>query len=415
MEDSTNTYKPDNLMEIKPITLPTNDSTIKVIGVGGGGCNAVTRMYTEGKIQDVQFMICNTDKQSLMTSPVEEQLQLGKKGLGAGMDPEKGRNAALESVEEIRNAIGSNTEMVFVTAGMGGGTGTGAAPVIAEIARDMGKLTIGVVTYPSLMEGNLFIQRAFDGLEEMCKYSDAIVVVDNQKMYELYGDLTIEEAFKKADNVLDTAVRCISNFITCKGKVNVDFADVRKVMTNSGMVLTGIGVASGKERAAKSVEIAFSSPLIRDFDLRTAKNLLVNIITNTKSMPLGSEVLRIMDFIKEYTGPNIEEAKTGFVYDDTMEDGDLSVNVVATGFKVRNTPPRSQKRTLSSEDIVELESEAIDPITLTQDNDDDTRLTIKSINLSEIAIYTPDINIADYENKPALLRRLELKKQNQHE
>ncbi len=404
----------DNLLEIVPTPLPINESTIKVIGVGGGGCNAVTRMYTEGKIQNVHFMICNTDMQALFSSPVEELLQLGTaltRGLGAGMDPERGRAAALESIEEIKKAIGDKTEMVFVTAGMGGGTGTGAAPVIAKIARDMGKLTIGVVTYPSNMEGKRTLQRAYDGLEEMSKCSDGIVIVDNQKMFEFYGDLTIEEAFKKADNVLDTAVRGIAQFITCKGTVNIDFADVRKVMKNSGMVLIGIGVAKGDDRATKAVERAFSSPLIKNFDLKTAKNLLVNIISHPKAMARASEATKILEEIKDYTGHNIEESKTGYVYDDTLEEGCLSVNIAATGFRIQTIAPPSSGPIVDPDGMIPLGG-SHEPIS---DSPIETPTSIRSINLDEIAIYTSDINISDYENKPALQRRLELKKQNAHE
>ncbi len=404
----------DNLIDIVPADLAINESTIKVIGVGGGGCNAVTRMYTEGKIQNVHFMVCNTDKQALFSSPVEDRLQLGTaltRGLGAGMDPERGRAAALESIEEIQKSIGQHTEMVFVTAGMGGGTGTGAAPVIAKVARDMGKLTIGVVTYPSNMEGKKTLQRAYDGLEEMSKFSDGIVIVDNQKMYEFYGDLTIEEAFRKADNVLDTAVRGIAQFITCKGTVNIDFADVRKVMKNSGMVLIGIGVADGKDRAIKAVERAFTSPLIKNFDLKTAKNLLVNIISHPNSMARASEATTIMDAIKDYTGYNIEEAKTGFVYDETLEEGSISVNIAATGFRIQTIAPPTSGPIVDPDGVIPLGGDS-EPI---PESNMETATSIRSINLSEIAVYTSDINISDYENKPALQRRLELKKQNTHE
>ncbi len=399
----------EKLINIVPQDLDVNDCTIKVIGVGGGGCNAVTRMYTEGKIQNVHFMICNTDKQALFSSPVEDRLQLGTaltRGLGAGMDPERGRAAALESVEDIQKSIGEQTEMVFVTAGMGGGTGTGAAPVIAKIARDMGKLTIGVVTYPSNMEGKRTLQRAYDGLEEMSKCSDGIVIVDNQKMFEFYGDETIEAAFKKADNVLDTAVRGIAQFITCKGVVNIDFADVRKVMTNSGMVLIGIGMADGENRATKAVERAFSSPLIRNFDLRTAKNLLVNIISHPNSMARASEATTIMAEIKDYTGYNIEEAKTGFVYDETLEEGFISVNIVATGFRIQSIAPPTSGPVVDPKGVIPLGGDH-EPV---PDSTNETPITIRNINLEEIAVYTHDIKISDYENKPALQRRMELKK-----
>ncbi len=402
----------DDLMKIVPDGVPVNDSTIKVIGVGGGGCNAVTRMYTDGKIQNVHFIVCNTDKQALFDTPVEDRLQIGTaltRGLGAGMNPERGRQAAIESKDEITKAIGDRAEMVFVTAGMGGGTGTGAAPIIAKISRDMGKLTIGVVTYPTNYESRGTLQRAYDGVEEMSKSCDGIVIVDNQKMFDFYGDLPMEDAFKKADNVLDTAVKGIAQFITCKGRVNIDFADVRKVMQNSGMVLIGIGEANGKERALKAVERAFTSPLIKNFDLCTAKNLLVNIISHPSSMVKASEATIIMESIKDYTGYNIEESKTGYVYDDTLEEDTISVNIVATGFRIQTIAPPSSGPIITDEDTIGNRHD--EPV----DEPNSEQITIRNIDLSEIAIYTPDINIADYENKPALYRREELKKQKSNE
>ena len=262
-----------------------NMSNIKIIGVGGGGCNAVTRLYNEG-IKDVEFLICNTDRQALMASPVPDKIQLGSaltKGFGAGMNPEKGRNAAFESIEHIKKYIGSNIDVVFITAGMGGGTGTGAAPVIAKTAKEAGLLTIAVVTYPTNNEGLECLQRAYHGIEEMSKYTDSIIIVDNQKMYDFYGDLSIQDAYKKADDILDTAVRGISEIITSTGFVNVDLEDVKVVMRDSGMALVGTGRASGEDRAREAVEKALTSPLLKDFDLNTAKNVLVNIMYNSKS------------------------------------------------------------------------------------------------------------------------------------
>ena len=304
-----------------------NMSTIKIIGVGGGGCNAVTRLYNEG-IKDVEYLICNTDRQALMASPVPDKIQLGSaltKGFGAGMNPEKGRNAALESIEHIKKYIGGNIDVVFITAGMGGGTGTGAAPVIAKAAKEAGLLTIAVVTYPTNNEGLECLQRAYHGIEEMSKYTDSIIIVDNQKMYDFYGDLSIQDAYKKADDILDTAVRGISEIITSTGFVNVDLEDVKVVMRDSGMALVGTGRASGEDRAREAVEKALTSPLLKDFDLNTAKNVLVNIMYNSKSSLLASEDTMILDLIRESTGGGVSKQKRGLTTDNRLEEGEIAV------------------------------------------------------------------------------------------
>ena len=361
-----------------------NMSTIKIIGVGGGGCNAVTRLYNEG-IKDVEYLICNTDRQALMASPVPDKIQLGSaltKGFGAGMNPEKGRNAALESIEHIKKYIGGNIDVVFITAGMGGGTGTGAAPVIAKAAKEAGLLTIAVVTYPTNNEGLECLQRAYHGIEEMSKYTDSIIIVDNQKMYDFYGDLSIQDAYKKADDILDTAVRGISEIITSTGFVNVDLEDVKVVMRDSGMALVGTGRASGEDRAREAVEKALTSPLLKDFDLNTAKNVLVNIMYNSKSS------LR-------------------------LEEGEIAVTILATGFKVNNTPP-ARTRSYSNSDTVELTDGTADgrgTITLsTGITGDFQEGSIRELDTENIFTYGPDCNISDLENETALARRERLRK-----
>ncbi|MEG2849531.1 MAG: cell division protein FtsZ, partial [Bacteroidales bacterium] len=274
MEDLNNIIVPDGWN--------MSQSIIKVIGVGGGGCNAVTEMFRQG-IKDVEFMICNTDMQSLKISNVPETLRLGTdltKGLGAGCDPERGRRAATESIEEIRKSMQGNTEMVFITAGMGGGTGTGAAPVIAQVAKELGKLTVGVVTLPFRDEGTEFIKRAIIGIRELQKHVDSLLIIDNQKLYQVFGNLTIFQAFPRADEVLSTAVKSIAEIITRPGFINVDFADVRMVMKNSGMAIMGMGEAEGPDRAIDAVKKAFESPLLNDCDLTTAKGVLVNITSS---------------------------------------------------------------------------------------------------------------------------------------
>ncbi len=321
-----------------PENVGTSKSIIKVIGVGGGGCNAVSEMHRQ-KIQDVEFLITNTDRQSLETSSVPDKIRLGNKGLGAGCNPEEGRRAAAESLEKIKKALSDATEMVFITAGMGGGTGTGAAPVIAQIAKEMGKLTIGVVTIPFRDEGKSFMKRAILGIKELQKYVDSLLIIDNQKIYEIFGELTLREGLHKADEVLSTAVKGIAEIITRTGFMNVDFADVKMVMQNSGMAIMGTGTASGPDRAAKAVEMAFESPLLNDCDLSTAKGVLVNITTTIDTDPdciKMSEMKQIMEYVNNYTG-NADAFKRGVVYDPEMGDK-ISVTIVATGFHVNNLP-----------------------------------------------------------------------------
>ena len=315
-------------------------SIIKVIGVGGGGCNAVSEMYRQG-IKDIDFMVCNTDIQSLKTSQVPETLRLGSdltRGLGAGCDPEKGRKAATESMEEIRKSLQGNTEMVFITAGMGGGTGTGAAPVIAQVAKEMGKLTVAVVTLPFRDEGPEFIRRAVLGIRELKKHVDSLLIIDNQKLYKVFGELTIFDAFPRADEVLGTAVRSIADIINRPGFINVDFADVRMVMNDSGMAIMGMGEAEGPDRAIDAVQKALDSPLLNDCDLTTAKGVLVNITSSKEDGGLTmAELSQIMDQVRSYTGGSANKFKRGVVYDPNIGKK-ISVTIVATGFDVNNLP-----------------------------------------------------------------------------
>jgi len=263
--------------ELIPTNWENNRSIIKVIGVGGGGGNAVSHMYRSG-LTDVDFVICNTDSQALDMSPVPDKLQLGNvltRGRGAGCNPEVARQAALESEERKRGLFEGSTEMVFITAGMGGGTGTGAAPVIAKIAREMGLLTVGVITLPVRDEGKDFLKRALEGIQEMQQHADSLLIIDNEKLYNAYGDLPIFEAFQRTDDILNTAVKGISEIITRPGFMNVDFADVKMVMKDSGMALMGTGAGSGENRALKAVDMAFTSPLLNDADLTRARNVLI--------------------------------------------------------------------------------------------------------------------------------------------
>jgi cell division protein FtsZ len=313
-------------------------SIIKVIGVGGGGGNAVNHMFHKG-IKAVDFVVCNTDHQALASSPVEYKIQLGEvltRGRGAGCNPEQGRQAALESESKIRELLGQNTEMVFITAGMGGGTGTGAAPVIAQIAREMGILTVGIVTLPFRHEGIEFIKRAHIGIHEMKQQVDSLLIIDNQKLYDMYGELSIFDAFPKADEVLSIAAKGIAEIITQPGFINVDFADVKMVMKDSGVAIMGSGTASGEQRALMAVEQALSSPLLNDSDVSGAKNVLVNITSSGTNGLTMSELEQIMHYVQERTG-DIENCKRGVVRDDSIGDA-ISVTVVATGFGIQAIP-----------------------------------------------------------------------------
>ena len=318
---------------IPNIWQPAN-STIKVIGVGGGGCNAVNYMYNQ-RIEGCTFIVCNTDAQALNDSSVPIKIQLGE-GLGAGCNPTEGRNAALNSQDEIaEKVIDNNTDMLFITAGMGGGTGTGAAPVIAAMAKKKGILTVGVVTIPFKSEGNESMSKAIDGINELEKNVDSLIIINNEKIYKEYADLLIKDAFSKADEVLATAVRGITEIIKKHGFINVDFKDVKAMMTGSGMALMGGGVGTGKNRLADAVKMAMDSPLLNDFDIKTARNVLINITSGSNKEGLMVKQLDEIDkMIKDYTG-NANNFKRGIVFDDDPEFGDkVSITVIATGFKM---------------------------------------------------------------------------------
>ena len=311
-----------------------NKNIIMVIGVGGGGCNAVDYMFRQN-IQGCTFIVCNTDAQALNDCEVPVKIQLGT-GLGAGCNPTEGRNAALNSQDEIaEKVIDNGTEMLFITAGMGGGTGTGAAPVIAAMAKKKGILTVGVVTIPFKNEGGEAMAKAIEGINELEKNVDSLLIINNEKLYDFYGDMLIQDAFPKADEVLATAVRGITEIIEKKGHKNVDFNDVRRMMTNSGMALMGCGTGTGENRIEDAVKSALESPLLNDFDLTTAKNVLVNITVgkNDKGVTM-SQLKHINTLINEYTG-NANSFKSGIVYELDESFGDrLNLTVIVTGFKM---------------------------------------------------------------------------------
>lgn len=324
----------DNNIELTPTDWVTADSIIKVIGVGGGGCNAVNYMYNQ-KIEGCTFVVCNTDSQALEKCDVPLKIQLGE-GLGAGTNPTEGRNAALNSQDEIAaKVIDNNTDMLFITAGMGGGTGTGAAPVIAAMAKKKGILTVGVVTIPFRNQGNETMSKAIDGINELEKNVDSLLIIDNEKLFDFYGDLLLQDAFPKADEVLATAVRGITEIIKKRGYINVDFKDVKTMMKNSGMALMGCGTGTGEHRIEDAVRLALESPLLNDFDLTTAKNVLVNITVgkNENGMTM-TELGKVSELIKNYTG-KANNFKSGIVYEEDPEFGDrVNITVIATGFRM---------------------------------------------------------------------------------
>ncbi len=319
--------------------LPTaSENIIKVIGVGGGGSNAVNHMYRQG-IKDVDFAICNTDVQHLLKSPVPVKVQLGSaltEGRGAGNKPTIGRESANENIEEIEAIFSENTKMVFITAGMGGGTGTGAAPVIAEVARTNKILTIGIVTLPFRNEGKLRIQQAIEGIRQMEGHVDSLLVINNERIREIYGDFPISKAFAKADDVLATAARGIADIITSTGFINVDFEDVKTVMQNSGVAIMGSATCSGEDRARKAAEGAINSPLLNNNDIRGARNILVNITSGETKEVTMDEVNLVNEYVQEMAGNNADLIH-GIAVDPSLGDA-LTVTVVATGFKSSSIP-----------------------------------------------------------------------------
>ncbi len=312
--------------------LPKNQSShIKVLGVGGGGSNAVNYMFSQG-IEGVDFIVCNTDSQALEGSPVPNKIQLGvslTEGRGAGSIPAVGKNAAIEDIDRIREILEKNTKMLFITAGMGGGTGTGAAPVIAKTSKEAGILTVGIVTIPFAFEGRKRRMQAEEGLKELKENVDALIVICNDKLRELYGNLSVTDAFSKADNVLTTAAKGIAEIITLTGGVNVDFADVKTVMSQSGVAIMGSGSAEGENRASKAVEMALASPLLNDNNIRGASNVLLNIVSGKEEI-LMDEITEITDYIQMEAG-STADIIWGYGKDESLGNK-INVIIVATGF-----------------------------------------------------------------------------------
>ncbi len=333
--------------EIVPETWIPEESIIKVIGVGGGGCNAVNYMYKK-RIEGCTFIVCNTDRQALEKCDVPVKIQLGDDGLGAGTNPTEGRNAALNSQNELEKILDNNTKMLFITAGMGGGTGTGAAPVIASMAKKKGILTVGVVTIPFRNQGNETISKAIDGITELENNVDSLLIIDNEKLFDVYGDLLLQEAFPKADEVLATAVRGITEIIKKRGYINVDFKDVCTMMKNdsrsgSRYALMGCGTGTGKNRIEEAVKGALESPLLNDFDLKTAQKVLINVTTGDNKDGLTmSQYGEVSEMIKKHTG-SAGNFKSGLVFDDSPEFGDrVNITVIITGINMNVVLPQTE-------------------------------------------------------------------------
>ena len=333
-------------------------SIIKVIGVGGGGSNAVTHMYKQG-IVGVDFAICNTDAQAMDLSPVPTKISLGpvvSAGLGAGSQPQRGKQACLESIDDVKNYLGTGTKMLFITAGMGGGTGTGAAPIIAKTAQEMGILTVAIVTLPFTFEGRKRTQQGYEGLDELKKNVDTIIVISNDKLRQIYGNLSVSGAFAQADNILTTAAKGIAEIITVPGYVNVDFEDVNTVMRGSGVAIMGIGSSDGDNRAKKAVDFALSSPLLEENNISGAKHILVNITSGTKEVTMD-EIFSVTEFVQEEAGDSANLI-WGNCYDETLGDK-LSVTVIATGFESRTQNPLKEAGNSEGKIVVTLDDEPI--------------------------------------------------------
>lgn len=338
-EEYKHTSEPDvsfNLPESTP-------AIIKVIGVGGGGGNAVNHMYREG-IHDVSFALCNTDRQALDDSPVPFKLQLGKEGLGAGNDPVKARDKAEESIEEIRRMLDDgNTRMVFVTAGMGGGTGTGAAPIIARESKKMGILTVGIVTIPFRFEGNVKIDQALDGVEEIAREVDALLVINNERLREIYPDLTILSAFGKADDTLSIAARSIAEIITTRGTINIDFNDVCMALKDGGVAIISTGYGEGENRVHTAIQDALHSPLLNNNDIFNSKKVLLSISFSAEKegeMLMMDEMNEVNDFMSHFS-PNVV-TKWGLSTDSSLGKK-VKVTVLASGFGVNTLPGMEEK------------------------------------------------------------------------
>ena len=336
---------------IMPFDFPAPTSCIiKVIGVGGGGGNAVNHMYKEG-IHDVAFVVCNTDSKALEQSPVPVKLQLGHEGLGAGNRPQKAREATEESLAEVQNMLNDGTKMVFITAGMGGGTGTGAAPLIAKVAKDMDILTVGIVTIPFRWEGDKKIDQALDGVEEISKNVDALLVINNERLSEIYSELSLDDAFDRADDTLSIAAKSIAEIITMRGKVNLDFNDVKTVLKDGGVAIMSTGYGEGENRVTSAIQNSQHSPLLNNNDIFKSKKVLLNIAYSSKKKLMMNEMAEVQEFMNRFNRDF--ETKFGIAIDESLEDK-VKITLLATGFgvqdiHVKEMDERMSKRTIEEE------------------------------------------------------------------
>lgn len=353
-DKNTESRKPAILEIVSP---KVQDSIIKVIGVGGGGGNAVNHMYKEG-IHDVSFVLCNTDAQALNDSPVPVHLQLGKEGLGAGNRPARAREAATESIDDIRRMLDDGTKMTFITAGMGGGTGTGAAPVIAQVSKDMGILTVGIVTIPFRFEGPKKIDQALDGVEEMAKHVDALLVINNERLREIYTDLTVLDAFGKADDTLSVAAKSIAEIITIHGLINLDFNDVKTVLKDGGVAIMSTGYGEGEGRVKKAIEDALNSPLLNDNNVFNSKKILLAITFSSEKKEQQGLMMEEMNDINDFMAKFGEdfEIKWGLAIDPELGKK-VKVTILATGFGIEDVEPRDRRNRHSQEEANRIAEE----------------------------------------------------------
>ena len=327
-------------------------SIIKVIGVGGGGSNAVNHMYNEG-IHDVTFVVCNTDNKALQDSPVPDKIQLGTEGLGAGNRPDKARQATEESLEDIKHMLSDGTKMAFITAGMGGGTGTGAAPLIAKTAKDLGILTVGIVTIPFKWEGNKKIDQALDGVEEISKNVDALLVINNERLREIYQDFTLVEAFAKADDTLCNAAKSIAEIITMHGIINLDFNDVRTVLKDGGVAIMSSGYGAGEGRVTKAIDDALNSPLLNNNDIYRSKKILLRISFPSEESGeanafMMDEMNEVHEFMEKMQKSDVE-TKWGLVADPSLKD-QVKITILATGFGIEDIDSDALEQRLRQRD-----------------------------------------------------------------
>jgi cell division protein FtsZ len=359
--------------------LKEKSSIIKVIGVGGGGGNAVNHMYRQG-ITGVDFIICNTDAQALELSPIPNKVQLGAsltEGMGAGSIPEVGKNSAIENIDDVKEMLGSNTRMLFITAGMGGGTGTGASPIIARAAKELDILTVAIITTPFSFEGKRRRMQAEDGLEELKKYVDSYLVISNDRLREIFGNLTLGSAFGQADDILTTAAKGIAEIITVPGYINVDFKDVRTVMKDSGVAIMGSCAAEGENRALKAVEGALRSPLLKDNEIEGARYILLNISSGEKEVTMD-EVSIITDFIQEQAGLSADLIWGN--NSDLALGENISVTIIATGFQTQEERAFT-KQSEPKKQLLTAEHPLIRPV-----NEFSTKT-------SEQIEFTPELNV----------------------